>query len=378
MSAGDYDPDLRRETPLAVALKARIRDNGPITIASYMHACLLDPDHGYYRTRPAIGGAADFVTAPEISQIFGELVGLWAAIVWQQMGAPRSFNLVELGPGRGTLLCDALTAASIVPGFVAAAELRLVETNVTLKASQRGALERFGRPIGFCEHLNEVAPAPSIVIANEFLDALPVAQMVKGDPGWFERGVTLDAGGKLQFALLAERPQYFCQASSQLSPASVVLERRNTMDYTFGLLRLASGGPLAALFIDYGHTELAIGDTLQAVRNHRYEHPLTSPGEADLTAQVDFGSFATEAGTWQLATNGPVTQAEFLGALGIIERASRLMSLNPTRAGEVEAGVARLIAPNGMGSRFKAIGIFTPQLGRLPGFPVVDSRSQGK
>lgn len=368
MSDGAYDPAARRETPLALQLRERIRREGPLTVSEFMQACLHDPEHGYYRRQPAIGSGGDFVTAPEISQVFGELIGLWCAVVWQQMGQPRPFKLIELGPGRGTLMRDCLRAAQLVPGFLDALALHLVESNGTLRAAQETGLSTMVDRISWHEHAAEIEPGAAIVIANEFLDTLPIAQHVKSELAWCERGVTCDAAGHLQFCLLGARPVRFLDRLAPFAPAGAVLEQRKTMDLSFALQKLAGGGSLAALFLDYGHWSAAPGDTLQAVRGQRYEHPLTSPGEADLTAHVAFEAFAAELETWKLVIDRPVTQAEFLGRLGIVERASRLMKANPARAAEIEAGVARLMAPIGMGSRFKAMGVRAPGLSPLPGF----------
>lgn len=362
-----YDPELRRPTPLAEKLKARIARDGPVSLDVFMSACLQDPEHGYYRTAPVIGRAGDFVTAPEISQVFGELIGLWCAVAWQQMGSPLAVNLIELGPGRGTLLQDALRAARIVPGFLDAVTLHLVETNSVLIESQHAALQAHAARTTWIPHAAEVPPGPTLVIANEFLDTLPITQYVRGEKGWRSRGVITDATGALQFAELDVTPIQALDHIVPGAPPGAVLEQRKSTDISFALSRLAGSGSLAALFIDYGHWGVQTGDTLQAIRAQHYEHPLTSPGEADLTSHVEFMHFANEARSTQLAIDGPVTQAELLGSLGLVERTSRLMSANPSRAAALETGAARLISPNGMGSRFKAVGIRTPNLPPLPG-----------
>lgn len=363
-----YDPDLRRETPLALKLKERIRREGPMTVAAYMEACLQDPEHGYYRTQTAIGAAGDFVTAPEISQVFGELIGLWCAVVWQQMGKPSPVHLVEFGPGRGTMMRDMLRAACLVPGFLEAATIHLIEKSEPLKASQRATLGALHPRIEWHDHSWPRPQAPTIVVANEILDCFPVHQMERRDSEsseqvWYERTVTLDEDGRLQFGF--GQP---VQTPAN-GPDDFIREHRALDPFCTWFSRDADKHGVAALFIDYGYTANEFGDTLQAVRSHVAEHPLTSPGEADLTAHVNFKSFATKAQSGsQLAVDGPTTQAEFLGRLGIIERASKLMGANPAKAGEIEAGVMRLMAPNGMGTRFKAIGIRSPNLGKLPGF----------
>lgn len=394
MSSGDgpYDPALRRDTPLALRLKAAIARDGPISVCAYMRACLADEQFGYYRTQQAIGKAGDFVTAPEISQAFGEILGLWSCVVWQSMGSPQRFNLVELGPGRGTLMRDGLRAARLVPGFIEAADVHLVECNPVLVALQRKTLSDCGAQLSWHEGLADLPTAPTILIGNEFLDTIPASQSVACAQGMRERCVGLDEDGELAFvtgelcerSTLAEMHALGCERTAVAEdPAEGITECQSFSELARDLLRLTKTGALAAAFIDYGHTEHSFGDTLQAVRNHSYEHPLTSPGEADLTVQVDFASFAAQiAGTSDipqvgsggadsgraLIVDGPVTQGEFLGQLGIVQRASRLMSANPARAGEIEAGILRLMAPNGMGTRFKVIGVRTTDVPELPGF----------
>lgn len=360
-----YDPDERRQTPLAVKLAARIAHDGPISVAAYMEACLLDPEHGYYVKRPAVGAGGDFITAPEVSQVFGELIGLWCVVVWQQMGSPSRLRLTELGPGRGTLMADALRAARVIPAFLAAVEVELVETNEVLIATQRRALETATVPIEWKERMKREA-VPRIIIANEFLDTQPVQQYVLLDGSWMRRTVTLDAAGHLQFGI---DPAGGIPDQGRFVDArpGAIDEQQSHIALLSGLAAHRDEAPLAALFLDYGHTASAVGETLQAVRQHRYEHPLTSPGEADLTCQVDFEEFAEKAHAVGLAVDGPVSQAEFLAGLGIAERTSRLMAANPSRAGELELGVARLMSPTGMGSRFKAIGLRSADVPPLPG-----------
>ncbi len=374
-----YDPDLRRDTALARKLAARIRQSGPITVDAYMAACLGDPEHGYYVRWPAIGAGGDFITAPEISQVFGELIGLWSAVVWQQMGAPGVFNLVEIGPGRGTMMADALRATRLVPGFRAAVRVHLVENHPGLREVQRATLQAMGADATWHDQVatalgseHTLSLAPTIVLANEYLDTQPIAQFVFSDGAWRERGVGLDAQGRLQFVVLADpvadSDAAFAPSATPTSmPAEGDIIEHSAAIAGFGrriLAPLARQAPLAALLIDYGHARAHAGDTLQALRGHAYEHPLTSPGEADLTAQVDFSSLlAVDDG---VRSDGPVTQSQFLGGLGIVERASRLMAANPGEAGRIEQAVARLIAPGGMGSRFKVLGVRSAGLPPLP------------
>jgi NADH dehydrogenase [ubiquinone] 1 alpha subcomplex assembly factor 7 len=356
-------------TPLAEALAARIERHGPIPVSAFMDACLNDPAHGYYRTHRAIGRTGDFITAPEISQVFGELVGLWCAVVWQQMGAPATLHLVELGPGRGTLMRDALRAARAAPAFRAVLNVHLVESNASLAAEQRAALQ--GEDVATTWHgdVSAIAPGPpTIVIANEFLDTLPITQWVLRGCHWRERCVGIgdirqlvlvdgDRNGTLQLPDTLDVPR----------EGEIFETRRGALAAFAG--KLASlGTPIAMLLVDYGHPAPGYGDTLQAVRAHRYVDPLAAPGEADLTAQVDFSEVAGDMSGRGLSCDGPITQAQFLGRLGIAERASRLMAANPGNAHHIEADVARLMAPGGMGTRFLALGVRTPELAPLPGF----------
>jgi SAM-dependent MidA family methyltransferase len=366
------EPGTPRESPLETALKARISRDGPIGVADYIEACLHDPVHGYYRHQAAIGAAGDFVTAPEISQVFGELMGLWCAVVWQQMGSPSAVRLIELGPGRGTLMADALRAARIVPAFRQALQVELVESNATLVSVQRTGLAGEGVPITWSSELRPGA-GPTIVIANEFLDTLPMAQWVWRDGVWRTRRVGLNAAGALAF--VDDEPHVCAKLAAHVGTpreGDIYESREKAFD---GLAdKLAGvGSPLAALMIDYGHTSPGFGDTLQAVSSHRHAPPLATPGEADLTAQVDFAAFAKAVRRAGLATDGPLPQGEFLGRLGAIERTSRLMAANPGQAGTIEAGIARLMAPAGMGGRFQVIGIRSVDLAPLPALADVDT-----
>ena len=357
-----YDPHHRRDTPLARKLIARIGAAGPISVRDYMDACLNDPEYGYYRTQAAIGGTGDFITAPEISQIFGELIGLWCAVVWQQMGAPAHVDLVELGAGRGTLLADALRATRNIPGFRDALNVHILDRNPILIAHQRALLEPTNARLTWHENLASLpVSTPSIWVANEFLDTLPARQQVNIAGEWSERTIALNAAGRLAF-------------SPPESANGSIRELQDFGPIIAGFRARAAKAPAAALFIDYGYMAQESEDTLQAVREHRAEHVLTSPGEADLSCHVDFAALAEitaatkpSTGNAALAVDGPTTQSEFLGRLGIMERASRLMAANPTKTNALEMGVARLMAPQGMGTRFKVIGVRSADLAPLPG-----------
>lgn len=364
MSETLYDPNARRETPLATKLCEQIRRDGPISIAAYMQACLHDPGHGYYRGKAAIGRSGDFITAPEVSQVFGELIGLWCAVVWQQMGEPPAFDLIELGPGRGTLMSDALRATRVVKGFRDAAHVTFVETNPVLREAQAETLRAQSVTPAWSDAFPPLT-RPAIVIANEFLDTAAIGQHVATGSGWQERVIAVDDGGRLQFATRPSADTARLSASWPSAPLGAVVETR--LDPLPAWLTAKHDVPLAVLLIDYGHTEPQLGETLQAVRAHAFEHPLTSPGEADLSCQVDFPAVAAAIRP-ALAIDGPTTQAEFLGSLGITHRASRLMAANPAKSNAIETGIARLMNPQGMGGRFKVLAARSPSLPPLPGF----------
>jgi NADH dehydrogenase [ubiquinone] 1 alpha subcomplex assembly factor 7 len=382
-----YDPTARRDTPLALKLKHQITRDGPLPLKQFVNACLQDRDHGYYRKRTAIGAKGDFVTAPEITQIFGELIGLWSAVVWSSIGAPAAFQLIELGPGRGTLMQDALRATRAVPGFLDAANVALVETSERLSAEQRRTLAAFGKAVTWYGALADVPAGPSIVIANEFLDVFPADQFKRSSAGWAKAHVGV-VDDRLEFVWL---PTGAAHASMPSAADGEIVELKGYSDVGFALGSRVSkhrgGNAHACLFIDYGDSHIN-ADSLQAVRNHTSEHPLTSPGEADLTFQVDFAVAAHDLSRCRelfgdgdptpLLVDGPVTQAEFLGALGIIERASRLIAASPARANAIEMGVARLMNPQGMGTRFKVLGVRTADVPLLPGFPANGFPASGR
>ena len=349
------------DAPLLLKLRERIGRDGPLTVGDYMHLCVGDPEHDYWRRRDTIGAAGDFVTAPEISQIFGELIGLWCAVTWQQLGSSAPLRLVELGPGRGTLMRDALRAARRMPGFVAAANVHLVEISEPLRRVQQETLASAPDQPAITWHRDvaEVPDGPAIIVANEFLDALPIRQLVRADSAWHERVVALDAAGALTFAQ-GRKVDQPAGVPREPQPGTIV-ELRDGEAHLLAQLA-ARTQPFVALLIDYGPASAAVGDTLQAVRRHQYADPLVEPGTADLTAHVLFATLADKARAAGLAADGPITQAEFLGRLGIAERATRLMAGNPGKAAQIEAGVQRLMAPTGMGQLFKALAVRSPAL----------------
>lgn len=368
-------------TPLAGRLQGRIRSNGPMTVHDYMLACLLDPEHGYYRRQEVLGKDGDFITAPEITQIFGELIGLWCAVVWTSMGRPPRIDLVELGPGNGTLVLDALRAAKLVPDFRAALSVTLVDVDGALSKERDQRLSAVGLQYRTQPSLADYAAArlndtvPTIVIGNEFIDALPVRQFVCQSQHLHERLIDVDKNGAFRFVMSEQKSAIETSNWSTLHDGDIVEICPGLDDVVVRPLRqLAASTPLVALFLDYGHVKSSTGDTLQAIKAHESIDVLTAPGECDLTCHVDFARLQKLAedttGTGiSLAVDGPVPQAAFLGALGIMERASRLMAANPAHAAMIETSVHRLMSPTGMGSRFKAIGMRSPGVPPLPGFP---------
>jgi NADH dehydrogenase [ubiquinone] 1 alpha subcomplex assembly factor 7 len=360
-------------TPLAHELRALIEANGPMPVARYMALCLGHPQHGYYTTRDPFGVAGDFTTAPEVSQMFGELIGLWCAELWRRMGAPRRVLLVEMGPGRGTLMQDMLRAAKVLPEFRAALDVQLIETSPTLKKRQQKALASEDVAITWHERPESLPEGPLLAVANEFVDALPVDQFVKTEDGWHERRVGLGPDGKLAFGLdPAPLPALEDTLSPRLrpAPAGVMLERRDSTPMQEIARRIAASGG-AGLVIDYGHIQSAFGDTLQAVRGHKHVDPLEAPGEADLTAHVDFEALGEAVQGQGVSLHGPVTQGDFLRRLGIGLRAERLKKSALAQTEAIDAALARLTGPTpGMGELFKALAFTNRNLPALPGFDI--------
>jgi NADH dehydrogenase [ubiquinone] 1 alpha subcomplex assembly factor 7 len=346
------------------ALRQRISDairaNGPMPVSLYMLMCLHDPRDGYYATRPGLG--ADFTTAPETSQVFGELMGLWAIHEWVAMGSPSPFWLAELGPGRGVMMADMLRAGRSAPGFLDAARVALIEASPALKQVQLDRLA--GHRISHFAELGDIPPGPAIIVANEFLDCLSVRQFVRDGKGWRERQVGLDGPGSLRFGLgpPAQLPPTAMPAGDEVEVAPGLDSIADALAQRF---RRHDG---RALFVDYGPEDKSPGDTLRAYRAGQQVDPLSAPGECDLTADVDFQRLRRLAETEGLAVFGPQAQGGFLTRLGAKERARSLSAANPERTQEVLAGVNRLISTTEMGSRFRAICLAPLDTKLPPGF----------
>ncbi len=347
-----------------------IRTAGPISIARYMAEAMGHPKFGYYMNRDPLGQSGDFITAPEVSQMFGELIGLWCATVWRSMGEPSSVALTELGPGRGTLMADALRAAAKVPGFMEAAQVHLVETSPVLEAKQRSALE--SHRATWHESFDSVPEGPTLVIANELFDALPIRQFERVRRGWCERLVDLDPAGSRFRLVLASPSSDPVPASLREAPLGSVCEVSPAALALAGAVaeRLSHHGG-AALIIDYGAAESAPRETLQSVHGHKSHDVFEAPGTADICAHVDFGQVAAAARDGGGAVYGPIEQGAFLRELGIETRAAVLSQAGAAQAASVRADLARLTDPAQMGSLFKVLAIAHPDLAPPPGFSAI-------
>ena len=361
----------------------RIRAEGPMSVAEYMTLCLLDPVDGYYPTRdpqdPGLGEGGDFITAPEISQMFGEVLGLWVLQSWRDLGAPPDLKLVELGPGRGTLMSDMLRSLRLDPGAMRATSVHLVEASSALQAVQGRTLSMSPCPVIWHDRLEDVPAGPTIVIGNEFLDCLPVRQFIQSDPfagarGWRERVVTVD-DGQLAFAASTGGPGGFADhfpGAHEDARLDDLMEVRPAVAQIVDTLRTRfDHRPGRALFLDYGPNTTEFGDTLQALRRHEKVDVLDEPGRADLTARVDFEALAGEARAVGLSVAGPATQAAFLSRLGIEVRAAALARANPDSQDVLGRQLRRLTAADEMGELFKAICLSADNLPDPLGFGAV-------
>ena len=355
-----------------MALKDRLAREialtGPMTVADYVTRCLHDPTDGYYATRPALGEGGDFITAPLISQMFGELIGLWAVETWQRLGAPERVRLVEVGPGDGTLMDDALRAARVVPGFLEACDLILIEPSGPLRDIQARRLAQADVSPRWVRTLGQIeTDAPVILVANEVLDCLPARQFVRTEGGWAERRVGVTDEGELTFGLVGitggfERPGF------EVEPGQIIEASEQQAAFGRDLATLVAETSGAALLIDYGRDRPGVGDTLQALRRHTKVDALATPGEADVTQWADFPTVLEAAVRAGADVTGCVGQGEFLHRLGIAARAERLMAGRPQAAPVIGRQLARLTAPDQMGELFKAAAIFSPRSLGVPGF----------
>ncbi len=363
--------------PLAEKITRRIRAIGPLTVAAYMASALYDDELGYYTIRQPIGAGADFITSPEISQIFGELIGVWCALMWERIGRPDPVILAELGPGRGALAADLLRAARTLPDFRRALRLHLVEVSPVLRAAQERRLGA-AEPV-WSASIEDLPPGPLLLVANEFLDALPIRQLVRGGHEWAERMVGLGPENGLRFVAGPESPALSLLVPEVLrhtSPPGTIFEFSSA-----GLAFAASLGarllhsPGAELLIDFGRTESTAGSSLRAVATHRPADPFAAPGEADLSADVDFAAIAEAARGAGAAVWGPVPQGRFLEALGAGARLAALTArAAPAEREQLESGLWRLVDSAQMGSLFKVMALTSPGSSTPPGFETESER----
>ena len=356
-------------TPLDKDLVALIAQEGPISIERYMALCLSDPRYGYYMTRDPLGARGDFITAPEISQVFGELLGLWCGECFRLMGSPAAFMLVELGPGRGTLMADALRVLKIVPGFLDAVDVHLVETSPVLRSIQETTLAPGGHAIQWHTSIDSLPAKPAIILANEFFDALPIRQFQKEAQGWHERLVGLGDNNELILGLSADTAPHL--ASLKADDGSVYEEARIGATIMRSLARHLRSYGGAMLAIDYGHSKSGMGDTWQALAHHAYVDPLANAGEADLTSHVDFQKLGESAEAGGAMIGPVITQRDLLLRLGLEPRMQQLTRGNPDRSYDITKACLRLIdhtTPQAMGQLFKALAIAHPNFGPIPAF----------
>lgn len=350
-------------TPLADILKRRIAASGPITLSDYMAECLLHPDHGYYATRDPFGQKGDFITAPEISQMFGEMVGLALAQTWMDQGCPDNVVLAELGPGRGTLMADILRATRAVPDFHKRTSVHLVEASPTLRGIQRDTLK--GYEVTWHDDVADIPAGPLLLIANEFFDALPIRQFQRGKDGWHERLVTVDAHGKLSLGLAAETAFGDLEHRLEDTREGDIVETCQpalAISTEIGRRITEHGG--AAILIDYGDWH-SLGDTFQALSKQEFCDPFGAPGDADLTAHVDFEALAKAS---QTKYSRLTPQGVFLERLGITQRAQSLAARMSGAA--LDAHIAahrRLTHPEEMGNLFKVLALYPDGAAPPPG-----------
>ncbi len=344
----------RSQTPLERELVRMIEAGGPMPLDRYMALCLGHPLHGYYMRRDPLGQAGDFTTAPEISQMFGEIIGIWCMHCFELMARPAAFDLIELGPGRGTLMMDLLRAVRAMPDFLPRLRLRLIETSPVLRAAQQKTIAGTVVPVTWHETLDDLPLAPSILIANEFFDALPVRQFQRLSQGWGERVIGLRAG-QLQMGLV---PAPFAPPSWAAAAAEgeIIEIRPAAEQWAASIAKRLASQKGAALIVDYGHLRSGPGDTLQAVRTHQPVPILDRPGESDLTAHLDFEALALTLRNGGARTCAPLPQREFLLEMGLELRVSRLSrSATEPQKQDLALAAERLAGPAQMGHLFKVM-----------------------
>lgn len=353
-------------SPLEERLITLIKANGPMTVADYMSDALFHPQYGYYTSQSPFGTLGDFTTSPEISQIFGELIGLWLVQSWIDMGEPDFFHLVELGPGRGVLMEDIIRASAIRPEFKKAARIWLVETSGRLRHEQQKRLRHLDPEIAWKDRLEDVPEGPLLLVANEMLDCLPVRQFIMTEDGWRERMVNVnETGDALAFSTAFAPPLN----APKLPPADDYRKGdifelcQPANDLTEAIASRVTSQKGRALIVDYGHIRAGAGDTLQAVKNHASWPVLRAPGTADITAHVNFSQLTDSVFDCGAAAHGPLTQGDFLRRLGLETRVAKLSAGKPEHVvQDIQSAAFRICAPSQMGEIFKALCISSPGL----------------
>jgi SAM-dependent MidA family methyltransferase len=362
------------EAPLAARIRRLIQTSGPLSVFDYMGLCLADPKHGYYMRAEPFGAGGDFITAPEVSQLFGELIGAWLIHAHEAIGAPQRVHVVELGPGRGTLMADILRVARLRPAFRQGLQVHLVETSPRLRAVQAKTLGTDADDVRWHDTLASLPDdAPLLLVANEFFDALPIRQYVRTEGQWLERCIGLDAEGRLRFASGTGRlGEHGHALRLPDAPEGAILETQplaNALMQDLAARLAGQGGVLLA--IDYGYARTDIGDTLQALRAHRHVPVLEAPGLCDLTAHVNFEALARAAMLPGLRPRRLLTQGEFLLSLGLLERAGRLgAGKSAQEQDRIRGEVERLAAPGEMGELFKVLAVTSERVSLPPFDPV--------
>ncbi len=338
-------------TTLKNHIQNLIEENGPISIAHFMELCLTHPKLGYYTGRDPLGREGDFITAPETSQMFGELIGLFMADYWLGLGSPKPFHFIELGPGRGTLMADALRAIKIIPGMAESIHVHFLEVSPALMAKQKKAVPE----ATWHETLDDIPFGCSFIIANEFFDCLPIRQFVMTDSGWAERMVGLEGEG-LVFTLSEKNLPSNLPMTAEIGNIFEVCPQAGYWMDAIASKLMTSGG--MGLIIDYGYSAQGFGDTFQAIQKHEYADVLQNPGACDLTAHINFHDLKTRGQNAELDVYGPVFQGEFLQTIGLEHRASQLLkSANRPQEKEILAAVKRLVDEGEMGTLFKVLAM---------------------
>ncbi|NTF32554.1 class I SAM-dependent methyltransferase [Rhizobium skierniewicense] len=363
-------------TPLARRIKSLIRLNGPMSVTDFFALCLADPEHGYYKTRQPFGRTGDFVTAPEISQLFGEMLGVFIVHAWQRHGTLAPVRLVEIGPGRGTMMADMLRVIQrIAPPLYESMSVHLVETSPRLTETQQHTLAIHGDKIAWHESFDDVPPGFLLIATNELFDAIPIRQFVKTPQGFRERVVAMDADDELIFtAGLASIDPGLLPPLPERQPVGTIFEYSPAREAVMAAIaqRLKSQGGVA-LIIDYGYIVSGYGNTLQALRMHEYDPVLANPGEADLTSHVDFESLMKTTEQYGAHVNGCLPQGDFLYGLGLRERAEALAAkAEPDQATDIAEAVNRLAGEGAgkMGELFKVLAVSGSPVHLLPFRPL--------